>query len=204
MAIPLIALKLASLVAPAIIGMFKGPKAEEAATKVIDVARHVTGVDEPERAAAILEANAPLLHEYRLQLLKHDEFRLQLEADERKDERRGEIENVTGARVRDTDVRKLTVGGGNSRADGMVIMAGVGLVASLMGISALGLIKAEYGEAMSEGVFAALLTQFANTGAYFGLCLRDAFTFEFGSSRSSRNKDDTIAVQQVVAARGKS
>lgn len=200
MALPLIAFKLASLVAPALVGLLKGPKAEEAAQKVVDVARQVTGIDDPEKAAERLEQSSAALTAYRIELMQHEEFKLQLAADERKDERRADAENISGARVRDVDVRKLT-GGDNKRADAMVIMVGIGLVSSLVCIVALGVIKAEYGDAVSEGVFTALLTQFANTGAYFGLCLRDAFTFEFGSSRGSRVKDEALAVQQAVAQR---
>lgn len=192
MALPLIAFKLASLVAPTLVGLLKGPKAEATAQKVIDVARQVTGIDDPEKAAEALEASSVATEAYRLALLKHEEFRLQLEADERRHERDLGAASVTSAQTRDIEVRKLTAGY-NWRADAMVVVAALGLVASLAGMVLLGWMKAKHPEAITEGVFAALLTQFANTGAYFGLCLRDAFTFEFGSSRGSRIKDERDA-----------
>jgi hypothetical protein len=196
MALPLIAFKLASLVAPTLVGLLKGPKAEATAQKVIDVARQVTGIDDPEKAAEALEASSVATEAYRLALLKHEEFRLQLEADDRKHEREHDSANIANARTRDVEVRKVA-GGYNWRADAMVGMAAIGLVCSLVGMVALGWMKAQHPEAITEGVFAALLTQFANTGAYFGLCLRDAFTFEFGSSRGSRIKDERDAGQPV-------
>lgn len=200
MAIPLIAIELATRFLPGIIGMLKGDKAEAAAKQVIDIAKGVTGKATAEEARDALIADPALAHQYRMRLLDHEEFKISQGAAERADERRVDAENLAGARVRDVDVRKLT-GGENKRADAMVIMAGVGLVASLLCIVALGVIKAEYGDAVSEGVFTALLTQFANTGAYFGLCLRDAFTFEFGSSRGSRVKDEAIAITAAVGQR---
>lgn len=189
-----IAIELATRFLPSIIGMLKGDKAEDAARQVIDIAKGVTGKGTAEEARDALVADPALAHAYRMRLLDLEQFRDQLAADERKDEREHDAANITGARTRDVEMRKLT-GGENRRADAMVAMAAIGLVASLCGIVLLGYLKAKYPEAISEGVFAALLTQFTNTGAYFGLCLRDAFTFEFGSSRGSRIKDERDAAQ---------
>lgn len=44
----------------------------------------------------------------------------------------------------------------------------------------------------SNGV---VLAQLSTINSYFGLCLRDAHQFEFGSSRGSRTKDETKDVR---------
>jgi hypothetical protein len=188
----LFALDIAAKFAPALLGLLKGPKAEEAAHKVFDAARAVTGKNTPTEMKEALEADPLLAQEFRLALLKHEEFKLQLYADLQRDERAAELQNIGGARKRDIEVRTAS-GGQNRRADWMVAMAATGLVGSIIGMVLLAYIKAQYSAAISEGVFAALLTQLANTGAYFGLSLRDAFTFEFGSSRGSREKDALLA-----------
>lgn len=71
----------------------------------------------------------------------------------------------------------------------MVSLDVLGLLASLAAMLALGLAKASHPEAVSEGVFGALLAQLSTITGYFGLCLRDAHQFEFGSSRGSKEKD---------------
>lgn len=77
-----------------------------------------------------------------------------------------------------------------TRRNWMIALDVLGLVASVAGILALGFLKAYRPEAITEGVFGVLVTQLANLAAYFGLGLRDAHQFEFGSSRGSQIKDE--------------
>lgn len=72
--------------------------------------------------------------------------------------------------------------GQGTRANVMVVGAVVGLITCLL---MLALFKAQIpGEAV--GVI-------STVAGIFGTCLRDAFQFEFGSSRGSRSKDALLA-----------
>lgn len=90
-------------------------------------------------------------------------------------------EDRKDARDRDVEVRKLG-GGRNKRADIMVVCDFLGLVACLA------VLAIYYKELPGEAT--ALISTIASI---FGLCLRDAHYFEFGSSRSSRDKDELLA-----------
>lgn len=194
MALPLlpIGIALAERFLPQVIGAFAGDGAEDAARDAIDIAQQVTGKKTPEEARAALEANTELAQAYRLALLDHDRFRAQLSAEERKDIRATVLANVKDARGRDIQVRQLA-GGENKRADAMVAMAAFGLVGTMCAIIGLAYLNSRYPETMSEAVFTALLVQLVNLGGVWGLCLRDAFNFEFGSSRGSKEKYKTLA-----------
>lgn len=173
MAIPLIAFKLASLVAPTLIGLLKGPKAEEAAQKVVNVARQVTGIDDPEAAAAALEADAAKATEYKIALLKHEEFAAQLAADERKHERETDLATTQGAQTRDIEVRKLTPGGHNWRADLLAVLA-----VGYFGYSLHLLLTQALPDGAERDLVVYLLGQL--TGIVLAI-----YTFEFGSSQGS-------------------
>jgi hypothetical protein len=69
----------------------------------------------------------------------------------------------------------------NLRADVMVLIDAVGLVTCLIVLAMFRKVR--------PGEVVALLSSIASI---FGLCLRDAHQFEFGSSRSSQRKDATI------------
>jgi hypothetical protein len=191
----LFALDIAAKFAPSLLGLLKGPKAEEAATKVFDAARAVTGKNTPTEMKEALEDDPLLAQEFRLALLKHEEFKLQLYADLQRYWRATELQNIGGARKRDIDVRTVS-GGQNKRADWMVAIAATGLIGSILGMVLLAYLKARYPAAVSDAVFGALVAQFSTIGSYFGLSLRDAFTFEFGSSRGSREKDALLASRE--------
>ena len=197
--IPL-AIELATRFLPSLVGKLAGDKAGKIAEVVLNTATGVTGAMTPGEALVRLNANAQLAHEYRMALMSNEVVMAHLAAEERKDERQGELQNLQGARARDTDMRKVT-GGQNSRADYMVLMAAAGVGLGMCGLGGLAWLKAMHPAEISEGVFAAILTQLVNIVGIFGLCLRDAFTFEFGSSRGSRVKDETAAITAVVAAR---
>lgn len=78
----------------------------------------------------------------------------------------------------------------NTRANAMIAMDVVGLLFGLLSMLLLGYLRARYPDAISEGVFTALLTQLSTLTAVFALCLRDAHQFEFGSSRGSKEKSE--------------
>lgn len=165
-----IALALAQF-APSLMRYFGAGEASAAvAEKAIGIAQQVTGKPTGPEAVEALRQNAQLAHEFNLAVLAQDGALEQAYLADRQ-----------SARSRDIEVRKLN-GGENSRADVMVISAAVGLVCCL---AVLIVFRKEIpGEAV--GIISTI-------AGIFGACLRDAFQFEFGSSKGSRDKSEIIA-----------
>lgn len=160
-----IALGLAQ-VAPSLLRFFGvGEKPVAIAEKAIEIAQAVTGANTGQAALAALQADPAMAHEYRLAVLKADGELEALYLADRKD-----------ARARDVALHQA--GYQNRRADWMVLFDVIGLVACLIVLS---LFRKEI-----PGEVVGLLSTIAGI---FGLCLRDAHQFEFGSSRGSREKD---------------
>jgi hypothetical protein len=187
----LLALDLARRFAPGLVRLLKGPDAAAVAQTVLDTAAGVAGVPEPQEAAERLKQDPALAHAYAMRLLDLEELQTKLRAEDERDARQAGLADVGGARQRDVRLREL--GQQNFRADRMVALAVWGLLGSVAALCALSYLKATYPDAINDGVFGALLTQITTIGSYFGLSLRDAFTFEFGSSRGSRMKDEALA-----------
>lgn len=146
------------------------------AEKVVSIAQTVTGTHSPEEALAKIRADAEFAHKFQMAVLAAD---TELE--------KAYLADRGDARARDIEVRKLT-GGKNARADAMVIGATIGLISCLM---VLVFFRKEIpGEAV--GIISTI-------AGIFGACLRDAFQFEFGSSRGSKEKDELLA-QQISGA----
>lgn len=161
--------------APSLLRFFgAGEKPVAVAEKAVELARAVTGAPDGEAALAALQADAKLAHEYRQAVLRTD---ADLEAAYLADRR--------DARARDVALHQA--GYRNTRADMMVIADVVGLIACLV---VLAMFRKEI-----PGEVAALLTTIASL---FGLCLRDAHQFEFGSSRGSREKDQLLGGAREV------
>jgi hypothetical protein len=157
--------------APSLIKLFTGSdKAADVARKVIDIAKTVTGTDSGEAALEVIKADPNKVLEFRAAALAQDAELV-----------RAFLADVQSARSRDIEVRKLT-GGQNLRADLAVLAVVVGLIACL-GVMVL------YRDKMPGEVVGILST----IAGIFGACLKDYFAFEFGSSRSSREKDETIS-----------
>lgn len=157
--------------APSIMRFFGvGDKPVAVAEQVIDIAKVVTGAKSPQEALDALRANAELQQKFNLAVLAAD---TELE--------KAYLSDRADARNRDIEVRKVS-GGSNTRADVMVVGAVLGLIACLAVLCAFR--KEIPGEAV--GIVSTI-------AGIFGACLRDAYQFEFGSSRSSRDKDNTIA-----------
>lgn len=165
-----IALGLAQF-APSIMRFFgAGEKPVAVAEKIVGIASGVTGTKTPEEALAAMRENAQLAAQFNLAVLAADS-----------DLEKACLADRANARGRDTEIRKLT-GGTNRRADLMVLLDVVGLVGCL---AVLTLFQDEI-----PGEVVGILATIAGV---FGACLRDAHQFEFGSSRGSKEKDDTIA-----------
>ncbi|HJW81966.1 MAG TPA: hypothetical protein VJ396_06955 [Acidiferrobacterales bacterium] len=155
--------------APAVIRWLTGSKdAEIVARDVVSVAQTITGSASPQEALARIQADQTAQRAFRQALLERA-----TEMD------KAYLADVQSARARDVELSKVR--GNNTRADVMVIAAVVGLVSCL---AVLILFKGSIpGEAV--GII-------STVAGIFGACMKDAYSFEFGSSRGSKEKDDVI------------
>ncbi len=154
---------------PALVGKLVGKKGEAIAQAVVDTATATTGLDalaDPDAAAARLAHDPALLVQYRSRLLEHAEVLERLTNEDRQDARR-------------RDVALRTAGGiwANWRADLLAIGALLLLwriIESLLG-----------GEQIPDAARDAIMMLF---GAVIAL-VKEVYSFEFGSSRGSKEKD---------------
>ncbi len=138
------------------------------ADKTIKIAANITQCDSPEAALSRLLDEPSLRQDFIAQMsgifLSFEEAKM-----------KNEHIALQAARARDLTLAAL---GSARRGDWMVVLAALGLIASL---GALTIFKDVLsGEAI--GIISTI-------SGIFGSCLKDAFGFEFGSSRSSREKD---------------
>ncbi len=160
--------------APALIRLITGSdKAEEVAGKVVDIAKTVTGQTTGADAIDKLRADQALVLKFR-----------EAVAAQQADLEKAFLADVQSARTRDVEIRKVT-GGSNARADIMVIGAVLGLIACLL---VLILFRKDI-----PGEVVGIISTIAGI---FGSCLKDAFSFEFGSSRGSKEKD--VALSEIA------
>lgn len=156
--------------APSIIKWITGSdKAEQAASAVIDIAKKVTGTESGEAALDAIKADPAAVLSFRQAVMASE-----AELD------KAFLADRQNARDRDVELHKA--GYRNVRADVMVFLDVIGLISCLVVIAMY--------RTQLPGEVVGLLTAIASN---FGLCLRDAHQFEFGSSRSSREKDQIIA-----------
>ncbi len=170
MAIPLLAAAIGlAQFAPTISRWIGGKRAEEMAQKVVDIANNVTDSLDPETAIQKLSENQKMLFEFQKSVIELDARYTEMEYQDRQD-------------ARNRDIALLKYGNRNHRADIMVIAAALGLVLCLMSLAYYS------GELPGEAV--GIISTIAGI---FGACLKDAYAFEFGSSRGSKDKDSTVA-----------
>jgi len=142
---------------------------EKVIHKVVDVARSITGEKDPTRILHSLKADPKLVAEFQTAILKL-EYDLQL------------IENKDRENARFRDIALTQAGRSNVRADIMVVSAAFGLISCLITIT---LFRSSLpGEAV--GIISTI-------AGIFGSCLKDAYAFEFGSSRGSKMKDSKLS-----------
>lgn len=155
--------------APAVVKWLTGSdKAEEAAGAVVEIAQRVTGKGTGEAALGALQADPALAMQFRQSVMAN-------EADLDK----AYLADRQDARAR--DVALAQAGYHNTRADLMVAGAVIGLIACLM-------VLAFFRDDVPGEVVGIVST----VAGIFGACLRDAFQFEFGSSRGSKEKDEAL------------
>lgn len=170
MAFPIIAaaLGLAGF-APIIARWLGGDQAQDVATKVVDIAQKITGTLDPIEAIQRLQENTDMVGEFQKAIIQV-EAEIELAA----------MKDRQDARMR--DVALMNAGRSNIRADVMVISAALGLILCLGSLAHFS--QELPGEAV--GIISTI-------AGIFGACLKDAYTFEFGSSRSSKEKDSAVA-----------
>jgi Flp pilus assembly protein TadB len=169
MALPFIGAALAlAEIAPSIAKWIGGTGAEETAREVLDVAHKIAGTKETNDAVSVLKRDPKLLLEFQTKLF---------EIEEREADRI--LQDRMDARAR--DMAYAAAGRNNTRADVMVVSAACGMVFCLI---ALGYYREDLpGEAV--GIISTI-------AGIFGSCLKDAYAFEFGSSRGSKVKDERV------------
>lgn len=169
-----LALQLAGLVGPDLVRWVAGDTAGKVAGEVVAIAKQATGTASGEDALEALRADPQTVLAFREAVLAHEARLEGLYLADRAD-----------ARARDVELARL--GRRNRRADVMVCMDVIGLVAC---VGAMVYVKVRLPEASSD-----ILPLLGAIAAYFGLSLRDAHAFEFGSSRGSKDKDALISLR---------
>jgi hypothetical protein len=156
--------------APSLVKLITGSdQAADVAGKVVDIAKSVTGTESGEAALAAIQADPNKVLEFR-----------QAVSAQQVDLEKAYLADRGDARAHDSEVRKMN-SGHNYRADMAVMAVVVGLIACLY------VLVQFKGQMPGEAV--GILSTIAGI---LGSCLKDYFAFEFGSSRSSREKDETI------------
>jgi uncharacterized protein YacL len=149
---------------PKIIDYLKDQDKGQVAEKTLSIARDVTGCDCPESALQKMMEEPQLQESFVKEMTA---FLLSLEETR--------MRNIQDARLRDMVLASM---GSARRGDLMVVLAALGLIVSLVALT--------FFKDMLSGEATGIISTIAGI---FGSCLKDAFGFEFGSSRGSREKD---------------
>lgn len=162
MALPLIqaAWALAEF-APKLIGLLKGPKAEEAAATVVNAAQVLTGTATPDDAVAAVRLDPALQLQFQQHVADNELRWAELF-----------LQDMDSARKRDLQIRLAGIN--NYRADLLVGIALIGVVS----ITAL---LVNVGSELDDVVKGFVIS----VGTLLAQKVGTAFDFEFGSSRSS-------------------
>lgn len=151
-----------------------GEDAESTAKRVVETAKTITGEKESFSILKALKDDPTMVIHFQEAILKmHHEVELEMERDRQ------------NARVR--DIAFLQSGRINLRADIMVVAAALGLIACLLSIT--------FYKQTLPGEAVGIISTIAGI---FGACLKDAYAFEFGSSRGSKIKDSKLAALMMT------
>jgi hypothetical protein len=150
---------------PTILRWINGASGENIASDIFKIAQHITGEKNIGDIESSLAGNPKYLVEFQKALLAFEQTMSLHETSDRNSARRRDMELVHNGRQ-------------NFRADIMVMAAAAGLASCLL---ALAFYRGSLpGEAV--GII-------STVAGIFGSCLKDAYAFEFGSSRGSKDKD---------------
>jgi hypothetical protein len=157
--------------APQIIKWISGSdKAADAAEKVVDIAKIVTGREDGEGALAAIKADPALVLNFRQAVMTN-------EADLDK----AYLADRADARKRDAEFVKA--GRWNFRADMLALIAVGGLVLCMWFI------------ARDSNLQERAINAIMFVAGVLAAAVRDVYSFEFGSSRGSKEKDDILSRQ---------
>ncbi len=162
------ALGLAEFV-PLIAKWVSGEGGESAAQKILNIAKEVTQQDTHDDVMTCLRQDAQALLAFQREVRT-----LEAEMD------KAYLSDRQNARARDVSLKAS--GSVNKRSDIMVVSAAAGLVLCL---GSLGY-YADHLPGEAVGIISTI-------AGIFGACLKDAYAFEFGSSRGSKEKDTSLA-----------
>jgi hypothetical protein len=155
--------------APRLAKWLTGKNAETVACQAIQMAQKITKAPSLESAIHAMHEDSSLAYHFQREVLKWEtEWEISILEDRQQ--------------ARERDLAFLRAGHANHRADLMVILAAVGLVLCLLSL-------AFYSDILPGEAVGIIST----VAGIFGGCLKDAFAFEFGSSRGSKMKDSTVA-----------
>jgi hypothetical protein len=154
---------------PKIAKWLSGTKAESISQRIVDIAKSITHTTDESQAIEILKSDKNMYALFQ-QALINSEREIELAI----------IKDKENARKRDIAI--INAGKRNKRADIMVVCAALGLISCLMIICVF---RYEL-----PGEVVGIISTIAGI---FGSCLKDAYNFEFGSSRGSKEKDQTVA-----------
>lgn len=162
-----VALDLAGRFAPDLVRWISGSdKAAEVAERVVAAAQDVTGTATPDAALKALQASPELVAQFQIRCRE-------IEADLDK----AFLADRQDARRMAVDVLKA---GGFDRKNAMIIGDVVGLIACILVLVYVPELPGEV-----RGIISTI-------AGFFGLGLRDAHQFEFGSSRGSQEKTELL------------
>ena len=154
---------------PLIARWIGGEKSEKVAQQIVETAKKVTGESDPSKVLQSLKASPKLVAQFQHALLKMEHELEMTEFEDRKS-------------ARSRDMAFLQAQRHNIRADIMVVAAAIGLISCLLTITLYS------GQLPGEAVGI-----ISTVAGIFGSCLKDAYAFEFGSSRGSKMKDLQLA-----------
>jgi hypothetical protein len=161
--------------APQIIKWITGSEhAASAAGTVVDIAREVTGQADGTAALSKITGDPALALQFRQAVM-----------DKEADLDKAYFADRADARQRDTAITQS--GRTNTRANFMVALDAIGLIVCLV-------VLAVYSDRLPGEAIALIST----VASIFGLCLRDAHQFEFGSSRGSQEKTELLSRAPAV------
>lgn len=166
MAIPAVALALINM-APALLRLFGKNAPAEIADKAVSVAKIITGTDTPEKAVEVLQADPAKMLEYQNAVEERALNWAKLY-----------IEDTQNARIRDVELAKA--GFKNTRANWLAASAYATVIICLWVV----LMQSDLNE-YAKGIITLIL------GRALGW-VEQIFSFEFGTTKSSKQKDDTI------------
>ena len=151
--------------APMIAKLVSGDSAKDIAQEIVGKAKKLAGSDKLDSIKEAFRNNPKILAQF-----QKDMYLMRVRLDQ------GYLEDRQNARARDLEFIRLRRR--NFRADTMVLCAALGLVSCLLSLS--------FFQATLPGEAVGIISTVAGI---FGSCLKDAYSFEFGSSRGSKEKD---------------